>query len=202
MNPKEIIEQAEQYVKQELGADSSGHDWWHIYRVRRLAMEIAQQEQADPFICELSALLHDIADAKLNPSKEAGLNKVESWLRERYLEPAVSEAVMTIISTMSYNGGKNPPLETIEGKVVQDADRLDAIGAIGVARTFVYSGWRGRLIYDPEPGSDTAVAHFYDKMFKLKNLMNTTYAKQLAEQRHQFMEQYIEQFLAEWNLDK
>lgn len=209
-NKTEIISLAEIYVKVELGSDTSGHDWWHIDRVRNLAIAIAQTEEADCFVCELAALLHDVADEKLNTSKAAGLHKVQSWLSTHNIEEAIANHVMLIISSMSYNGGKNPPMETIEGKIVQDADRLDALGAIGIARTFLYSGWKGQPMHNPEgeythleyrSNNKTAVFHFYEKLLKLKELMNTEYAKELASSRHDFMENYLEQFYREWNFD-
>lgn len=127
---EDIIHSAEKFVKQQLEFDPSGHDWWHIQRVRKLAVELAKAEHANIFVCELAALLHDVADEKLNVSKEAGLSKVLLWLANHDVEHRITEKVMTIISTMSYNGGKNPPMESLEGKIVQDADRLDAIGAV------------------------------------------------------------------------
>lgn len=146
-----IIKLAEGFVKQELEFDSSGHDWWHIDRVRKLALEIVKTEkEADGFKCELSALLHDVADEKLNASKQAGLDKVENWLASNIADKNIISRVMTIIATMSYNGGQNPSMESIEGKIVQDADRLDALGAIGIARTFAYSGAKGTIIHHPE----------------------------------------------------
>src|SRR5688572_21864585 len=173
----EIISRAEAFVKQELGTDSSGHDWWHIYRVTNTARTIAEAENANVFICELAALLHDIADEKLNPSKAAGLKKVANWLKNEKVSTAEAEAVMEIISTMSYNGGHNQPMQTLEGKIVQDADRLDAIGAIGIARTFAYAGHKGHLMHNPElavrsemtkeeyrNSESTAINHFYEKL--------------------------------------
>ncbi|WP_410768932.1 HD domain-containing protein [Fontibacillus sp. BL9] len=209
MNNHYIIEAAETFVKKELEFEPSGHDWWHIERVRNLAVAIAKREQADPLVCELSALLHDIADEKLNDSKESGLEKVSSWLMDHGADQELKDHVMLIISTMSYNGGKNPPMDTIEGKVVQDADRLDAMGAIGIARTFIYSGATGRPMH--QPGKDfsgvdyrssekSAIYHFYEKLLKLKTLLNTEYARVLAEERHDFMESYLNQFYKEWDL--
>lgn len=205
----DLIQAAEVFVKKELEHEPSGHDWWHIERVRRLAVLLADRAGADPFICELAALLHDIADEKLNESKEAGLDKVRGWLSDQGAAEDVKQKVLSIISTMSFNGGKNPPMDTLEGKVVQDADRLDAIGAIGIARTFVYSGAKGRPIHLPGQdfsGTDyrssdkSAIYHFYEKLLKLKDLLNTAHAKKLAEERHQFMEQFLIQFYKEWDL--
>jgi len=206
-----ILTAAESYVREELKHDSSGHDWTHIQRVTRLARTIAAEEKADRFRCELAALLHDIADAKLNESEASGLAKVRRWLVEHHVPEEDAESVMEIISTMSYKGGHSPAMRTIEGKVVQDADRLDAIGAIGIARVFAYSGAKGRIFHDPDVkprttmteaeyrnGRDTAINHFYEKLLKLKDLMNTDYGKKLAERRHQVMLDYLDQFYAEW----
>ncbi|MEC0212425.1 HD domain-containing protein [Paenibacillus ehimensis] len=209
---EKLLEQAAVYARTELERDSSGHDWWHIVRVTRTAKRLAAVERADTFICELAALLHDVADEKLNPSKEAGLQKVENWLAEAGTDEADRAHVMDIISTMSFGGGHGQPMRTAEGRIVQDADRLDAIGAIGIARVFAYGGWKGRPMHDPElpvrehmtpeeyrshPG--TAINHFYEKLLKLKDLMNTNAARALAEERHRFMERYLEQFYSEWD---
>jgi uncharacterized protein len=209
---KRIVEAAELYVREELGGDSSGHDWWHIERVRRTAVSIAEQENADRFICELAALLHDVADEKLAGSEEAGMSKVQEWLAAQEVEGADSEHVLEIIATMSFKGGKGSPMRTLEGQVVQDADRLDALGAVGIGRTFAYSGAKGQLMYDPNlPAREsmtkeqyrneksTAINHFPEKLFKLKDRMNTAYARQLAEDRHRFMEEFVARFLKEWD---
>lgn len=211
---KQIIEAAESFVQLELGNDSSGHDWWHIHRVVQMAERLAADEGADLFICKLAALLHDVADEKLNVSKEAGNKKVEDWLEQQPLAIEDKLHVIEIIQTMSYNAGKNPPMSTLEGQVVQDADRLDAIGAIAIARAFVYAGWKGTPIYDPELApresmtavqyrkeKSTAINHFYEKLLKLKDLMNTEAAKPIAAERHAYMEQYLERFYKEWSGD-
>ena len=140
MDRQKIINQAESFARTELEKDSSGHDWWHIYRVAQTAKEIAHKENADVFICQLAALLHDIADEKIVGDEELGLKKVEDWLNDHRVEKPSIAHVMEIISTMSYKGGNRPPMSTIEGMVVQDADRLDAIGAVGIARVFAFSG--------------------------------------------------------------
>ncbi|AZN39084.1 HD domain-containing protein [Paenibacillus albus] len=211
MEQQSILEAAEQLARAELGGDTSGHDWWHVYRVARMAERLAKQEGANVFLCVLAALLHDVADEKLNPSKEAGLLKVSSWLNGQALSEADNAHVMEIISTMSYNAGKNPPMRTIEGRVVQDADRLDAIGAIAIARCFTYAGWKGDPMYDPSlaprngmtpkeyrEGRNTAINHFYEKLLKLKDRINTPAAKQIADERHKYMEAYLSQFMQEW----
>jgi uncharacterized protein len=211
LQQKRILEGAEQYVRHELGGDSSGHDWWHIERVRRTAIHIAQVENADRFVCELAALLHDVADEKLAGSEEAGMRKVRDWLSKEQVEEADAAHVLEIIATMSFKGGKGTPMRTLEGQVVQDADRLDALGAVGIGRTFAYSGAKGQLMYDPNlPAREsmtkeqyrneksTAINHFPEKLFKLKERMNTAYARQLAEDRHRFMEEFVSRFLEEW----
>lgn len=207
----EMIRAAEQFSRSVLEKDASGHDWWHIHRVVQMAKRIAREEGADSFICTIAALLHDVADEKLNPSKEAGLHKVLSWLEEHLPNEEQRAHVMDIISNMSYNAGKNPPMRTLEGKIVQDADRLDAIGAISIARAFVYAGWKGTPIHDPaipprsemtaeeyRNGKSTAINHFHEKLLKLKDLVNTDAARRIAEERHRYMEQYVEQFYEEW----
>ena len=185
-------------------------------RVTNNAVEIATQEQADVFICELAALLHDIADGKLNENEEVGLQKVEQWLQNHQASDAEIAHVLDIISTMSFKGGhQQKNVSTLEGQIVQDADRLDAIGAIGIARAMAYSGHIGRPIHDPDlqprenmtleeyrAGKSSAIMHFYEKLLKLKDLMNTDYAKQLAIGRHHFLEEYLEQFYAEWDAKK
>lgn len=211
----DLIRRAEAFVKRELGNDSSGHDWWHIYRVTNTARQLAQAENADLFICEMAALLHDIADEKLNPSKAAGLQKVSDWLTKNSVAESDAAHILEIIANMSYNGGHNQPLKTLEGKIVQDADRLDALGALGIARTFAYAGHKGHLMHNPElpvrteitpeayrnaPG--TAINHFYEKLLKLKDLMHTAAGQALARERHAYMEAFLHQFYQEWEGQK
>ncbi|RTR35881.1 HD domain-containing protein [Robertmurraya yapensis] len=176
-----------------------------------MARRIATEEKADLFICEMAALLHDIADEKLNASEVEGLKKVTNWLESIGVEQSVIEKIIAIISTISFKGGGQPALTSLEAKVVQDADRLDALGAIGIARTFAYAGSKGDLIHDPaikpresmtkeeyRNGKSTAINHFYEKLLKLKDRINTDYAKKIAEERHQFMEEYLRVFFSEW----
>jgi uncharacterized protein len=206
-----MIEKTEEHVKKHLENESSGHDWYHIYRVRKLAENIAREVGADPFVCTLAALLHDLADEKIAGSEEKGLREVSAWLDGLELEQDIQAHILSIIGTMSFKGGNKSKMETLEGQVVQDADRLDAIGAIGIGRTFAYSWAKGQLMYDPDipvresmtkeeyrNEKSTAVNHFYEKLLKLKNSMNTAYAKKLADERHAFLEQFLEQFFAEW----
>ncbi|OKP96945.1 HD domain-containing protein [Paenibacillus sp. P46E] len=213
MKDIQIIAQAESFAKEQLGQDKTGHDWFHTDRVRNMAALIAEMENADVFICTVAALLHDVADEKLNPSKEAGLDKVHNWLKAHLNAEEQIRHIMQIIETMSFSGGGGEPMSTLEGQVVQDADRLDALGAIGITRVMVFSGAKGRPVYDPEiPPRDeslqkeyrdyskgTAVNHFYEKLLKLKDLMNTAYGRKLAEERHGFMLSFLEQFYKEWN---
>jgi len=206
-----ILRAARAFVQGDLAKHSDGHDWQHIERVTALAVELAHRMGADPFVCELAALLHDVPDEKLNESLEAGMEKLNGWLDHQHLEPSTREAVVNIISTISYAGGQRPVVSSLEAQVVQDADRLDALGAIGIARTFAFAGARGREMYDPalppreqmtreeyRNGRSTTINHFYEKLFKLKDLMNTSYGKELAEQRHAFMVEFVEQFKREW----
>jgi uncharacterized protein len=206
-----ILRAARAFVQGDAAAHTDGHDWPHIERVTALAVELAHRMGADPFICELAALLHDVPDEKLNESLEAGMAKLNAWLDTQPLEAGTREAVVNIISSISYAGGQRPAVSSLEAQVVQDADRLDALGAIGIARTFAFAGARGREMYDPalppreqmtreeyRNGRSTTINHFYEKLFKLKDLMNTSYGKELAEQRHDFMVQFVEQFKREW----
>jgi uncharacterized protein len=208
----EIIKNTKAFVKHILEHDASGHDWWHIVRVHNMARLLAEQEEADLFIVEMSALLHDITDEKLNESEEAGLKRVEEWLENCGIKVDTKHHILYIIQNMSFKGGNRALIQSIEGKIVQDADRLDALGAIGIARTFAYAGVKGDILYDPSlpirenmtkeeyrQGKSTPINHFYEKLLKLKELMNTTTAKQIAEQRHKHMEDYLNQFMKEWN---
>jgi uncharacterized protein len=212
MNKRKIIEKTEQYVRSLLENDASGHDWWHIDRVRRIGVSLAKNEYADEFIVEMAALLHDIADEKIAGSEEKGFKIVSEWLDQMQLTNREKEQIHDVISSVSFKGGHGKKPNTIEGMVVQDADRLDAIGAIGIARTFMYAGNRGHLMYDPDlpyrekmtkeeyrQGRSTAINHFYEKLLKLKDLMNTESAKQMASERHEFMEQFLQQFYKEWD---
>jgi uncharacterized protein len=210
-----MIEKTEEFVKEKLKDESSGHDWYHIYRVKKLTENIAEQEGADYFICVMAALLHDIADEKIAGTEEKGLEEVKLWLKSIALESQYIDQIISIISTMSFKGGNQSAMQTLEGQVVQDADRLDAIGAIGIGRTFAYSGAKGQLMYDPEipvrekmtkdqyrNEKSTAINHFYEKLLKLKNKMNTASAKKLADERHAFLESFLEQFFGEWEGNK
>jgi uncharacterized protein len=210
---KQIIEQTESYVQKEMGQDATGHDWFHVDRVRLNALHLCKQEQAgDPFVIEMAALLHDISDEKLNETLEKGEEKLEGFLYTVDLPDETKQHIKQIIETISYKGGRKTELATIEAKIVQDADRLDAIGAIGIARAFAYGGKKGQPIYDPavsvreemnleeyRKGKSTSIHHFYEKLLKLKDLLNTQTAKKMAESRQLMMESFLEQFFQEWN---
>ncbi|HEL0712333.1 TPA: HD domain-containing protein, partial [Streptococcus equi subsp. zooepidemicus] len=182
-----------------------------MVRVTKTALTISKEEGADDFICEMATLLHDVANEKLNASEAEGFAKLINFLDSQSLPVEMTEEILTIIQGISFKGGHNQVELPLEGRVVQDADMLDALGAIGIARTMAYSGNKGRLIHDPNKqarenmtleeycnGEDTAIMHFYEKLLKLKDLMNTETGKRLAEQRYQFMLDYLEQFYAEW----
>lgn len=207
------IAMAEEFVKAELGKDSSGHDWHHIDRVRKNARLIwSKEQQGEWFIIEMAALLHDIPDDKLNESEEAGWAKLDSFLQSIQIESETLSKIKNCIETVSYKGGRMIELDSIEAEIVQDADRLDALGAIGIARTFAFGGKKGHPIYEPglnvrgqmsleeyRDGDSSSVNHFYEKLLKLKDKLNTEQAKQIAEERHRFMETFLEQFYSEWN---
>ena len=212
MNHDAILAEAVAFAREVLTGESSGHDWWHIARVRALAHTIAMAEQADTFVCELAALLHDIADPKIAGDWESGLARVRGWLVAHDVSAAEREHVLDIIASISFAGGSKPTPTTLEGRVVQDADRLDALGAIGIARAFAYGGAHGRILYDPATAPrETMTAeeyrsqltptinHFYEKLLLLKDRMNTDYARRLAEQRHRVMEAFLDEFYAEWD---
>lgn len=204
MNKAEIIYETEKYVQSVLEGDGSGHDWWHIDQVRKHALKIAQAEKdSDQFIVEMAALLHDIADHKAhNGDYEIGEKTAREWLSQFDLDEQQINEIAEIVGNISFSKG-GEPMHTKEGMIVQDADRLEALGAIGVARCFAYGGNKQRLIYDPL-GRDqsTSIQHFYDKLLKVKDFMNTEMGSRLAKERHQFLESFLEQFYAEWEGNK
>ncbi|MBO5165079.1 MAG: HD domain-containing protein [Lachnospiraceae bacterium] len=212
LNFKLVIENARKYVKQIFADDCSGHDYHHTMRVYRLAMQIAEKENADMLIVQLAALLHDVDDIKLSPQTHKTKKNAVDFMRSNGLEDKIIASVCSIIDAVSFAGKDSVVPGTIEGKCVQDADRLDAMGAIGIARTFAYGTRKGRKIYDPDirpllnmnkeayrqNQNSTSINHFYEKLLLLKEMMNTETARKMAEHRHVVMEAYLEEFVAEW----
>lgn len=209
-----LVDQVAAQIKSRFQAESSGHDWHHIHRVWKLARQIAEQEGADREVVELGALVHDIADWKFHGGDDSAGPREAALLLARHGAPArVIDPVVEIVATISFKGaGVSTAMRTLEGRCVQDADRLDAIGAIGIARCFAYGGHAGRLMYDPEippvmhataeaykAAKGTSLNHFYEKLFLLKERMNTPSGRALAEARHRFMEGFVAQFLEEWS---
>ena len=215
MNKKEIIKKTESFVKKHLKGDVTGHDWWHIDRVRKMALRIAKKEKnVDLFVVQLAALLHDIADWKFHGGDETiGIKLAEEWLKRLKVEEEIISRVCEIIREISFKGAEvKSKMKTKEGMIVQDADRLDAIGAVGIARCFATGAKLNREIYNPEikprlhktfeeykKAKSTSINHFYEKLLLLKDLMNTKTAKKIAEKRHKFMEQFLDRFFKEWN---
>ena len=214
MNNREIILSTEEFVKQTLAQAEGGHDWWHISRVRNLAKQIAKTENANGFVVELGALLHDIADPKFHDGdEETGPRKATEFLNSIHVDKAVIDHVENIIRNISFKGGnENHKFHSPELDIVQDADRLDAIGAIGIARTFNYGGYKNRVMYNPKikpnlnmskeeykQSNAPTINHFYEKLLLLKARMNTVTGKSMAGHRHLFMETFLNEFYSEWN---
>lgn len=200
---KMIINDAFEFVKNFLNNDYSGHDYFHALRVYKMAMRIAEQENANLIIVQLAALLHDVDDIKLSPETYANKDRAVNFLRKHGISEAMIKTICNIIGEVSFRGTDSTTPETIEGKCVQDADRLDAMGAIGIARAFAYGGNHNRKIYNPEikPTANmnadkyqshvsTTINHFYEKLFQLKELMNTDTGIRIAEQRENYMKIY------------
>lgn len=214
MNSVSIVAATEEYVQKKLSGEGSGHDWWHVLRVWNNARTIAQRENADLFVVDLAALLHDIGDHKFhNGDETVGPRLAREWLEQQQVEEKTIEHVCCIIRDLSFKGaGTSSDMPTLEGRVVQDADRLDAIGAMGIARAFAYGGHKNREMYNPsikpvlhesfeayKSSTAPTINHFYEKLLLLKDRMHTETARQMAAQRHQYMEDFLNQFYAEWN---
>lgn len=216
MENQYIINKTIDFVKQTLDGAEAGHDWFHTERVWKLARKIQKLEGGNLQIIELSALLHDIADPKFhNGDEDLALELSEKFLKNQNIESEIIEKVLFIIKHISFKNRKEAPENLpLELKIVQDADRLDAIGAIGIARTFNFGGFKNNLMYHPDikpninqtkeeykASNGTTINHFYEKLLLLKDGMNTLYAKKLAEERHQFMLLFLEKFYQEWEVD-
>lgn len=213
MTEDQIISKTIDFVKDKLKGAEGGHDWFHIQRVFKNTQLISKQENVNLFVVSLGALLHDIADSKFHDGDETvGPKVARDFLDSLRVEKEVIDHVIKIIENISFKGGNiNQEFKSLELDVIQDADRLDAIGAIGIARCFNYGGFKDRALYDPEIAPDLnmskeayksstapTINHFYEKLLLLKNRMNTQTGKVLAIERHQFMEQFLEQFYKEW----
>ncbi len=212
MNKENILKLTDDHVKNILKNESTGHDWWHIDRVRKNALKIAKEESADLFVVEMASLLHDIGDRKVTGLKDDSIEPAKSFLDSTDMHTDIKERILEIIDKMSFSKNIESMKElSIEGKVVQDADRLDAIGAIGIARCFAFGGKKSRVLYDPErmpenhvdlesykKSTGSSINHFYEKLLLLKNLMNTETGKRMAEERHNFMEAFLKKFFSEW----
>ncbi|MFV8225258.1 HD domain-containing protein [Christiangramia aquimixticola] len=214
MTEHEIVEKTKDFVKKTLEGAEGGHDWFHIERVYKNAKHIAHTEDANLFVVELGALLHDIADSKFhNGDESVGPTTAKNFLNSQGVEEDVIDHVVKIIENISFKGGNGQQkFKSIELDIVQDADRLDALGAIGIARTFNYGGFKNRPLYDPsiEPqmnmtkeeykaSNAPTINHFYEKLLLLKDRMNTETGRKIAAERHKFMENFLEQFYAEWD---
>lgn len=216
MNDAQIIEKTIEHVREELGEAEGGHDWFHIQRVFRNTLLIAREEEVDILVVSLAALLHDIADAKFHGGDEKiGPKKADAFMRSLNIPSGVRKHVVKIIKNISFKNSLEPkkrPFRSRELEVVQDADRLDAMGAIGIARAFNYGGFAGRKLYDPDippnpkmskaeykKSKGPTINHFYEKLLLLKDKMHTAAGRKLAAQRHQYMLDFLEEFYREWN---
>jgi len=213
MENENLIQNTITFVKLQLANAEGGHDWFHIERVYKNTLLLAKNENCNLLVCQLAALLHDIADSKFNNGDESiGPETARNFLEKENVSHEIIEHVIQIIENISFKGGNfEKKFNSTELQVVQDADRLDAIGAIGIARTFNYGGFKNRTIYNPEikpnltmskeaykKSEAPTINHFYEKLLLLKDKMNTKTGKKIAEERHLFMENFLEQFYSEW----
>jgi uncharacterized protein len=210
---KGIVQKVEAAVRKQLEGESTGHDWYHLKRVRDMALRLADKEGGDKTLIELAALVHDVGDHKFHASEEDGHKATFKLLADCNVPQSLADQIADIAHRVSFKGiGVADDMPTLEGKIVQDADRLDAIGAIAIARVFTYGGAKGRPIHDPEiplvipqnvdqyiNSKSPSFHHFYEKLFHLKDRIHTKTAKVIAEKRHKFMEEYTEQFKREWD---
>ncbi len=214
MNQEYIIQETIAFVKNSLIQAEGGHDWWHVKRVWQLSKQFASDENANMLIVELGALLHDIADPKFNEGNELiGPDRARIFLQKLNVNNDITDHVVNIIANISFKGGNEiQHFKSIELDIVQDADRLDAMGAIGIARTFNYGGFKNREMYNPDIQPDykmnkeayrqstaPTINHFYEKLLLLKDRMNTATGKMMAQHRHDFMLRFLDEFYSEWD---
>ena len=210
----QLIEQAQAYVREKFENEYSGHDYFHTLRVFKMATHIAESEGAELEIVQLAALLHDVDDRKISPDTYEDQTNAKSFLAREGVSAEASERICRIIREISFGANDSAP-STLEGKCVQDADRLDAIGAIGIARAFAYGGSHRRHMYHPDikpnlnmtkeeyaKSESTTINHFYEKLFKLTALMNTQTAREIAKTREDFMREFVGEFMDEWEGNK
>ena len=209
---KDLLEKTLLYIKEKFQNDYSGHDYYHSVRVYKLATSIGKEENADLEIVQLASLLHDVDDYKLFGGNVGSYSNAETFLKDNKLSDTKVKIICDIISLISFKGSDTQVPQSKEGKIVQDSDRLDAIGAIGIARTFAYGGSKNRALHIPNEkphdnmnfeeysmSTGTSINHFYEKLLKLKDLMNTETAKKIAESRHKYMNNFLSEFFNEWN---
>lgn len=211
---QKVIKQLARLVRDEFENDTTGHDWWHITRVWHMAKYIAEHEKTtvDLFVIDAASLLHEMTDWKFNKDEDVELKKTMSLLTSFHVQKKVANHIIQIIKNISFKGAHiSSKMPTMEGKIVQDADRLDAIGAVGISRVFTYGGSKGVPIYDPslkprqhasfqeyKTKKSTSINHFYEKLFLLISSMNTKTGKQIAKERHEFMKTFLHRFFQEW----
>lgn len=215
MDKAKVIEEIKKIIEKEFKKDASGHDHWHTFRVWKMAKEIQKKEGGDLFVIELGALLHDVADWKFHGlDTKAGSKRSRELLKKLRVDEKTINHVCDIVDNVSFKGaGVKNGIKTLEGKIVQDSDRLDVIGAICIARVFAFGGVVGRSIYDPnikpqlhqtfedyKKNQSSGINHFYEKLLLLKDRMNTKTAKKIAIPRHKFMQAYLKQFFKEWDV--
>lgn len=208
-----LVDKVRERVRHDFFGEGTGHDWWHIYRVVNNALAIQAREGGDRELIELAALVHDVGDHKFHDEADAQDHLITEMLRELGADEVKIQQVLNVVKQVSFKGGnENLVLDSLEAKIVQDADRLDALGAIGVARAFAYGGRKNRMIYDPDDGPKDfqsfeeykndkghTINHFYEKLLKLKKMMQTETGKKMAFLRHEFMEEFLNQFYREWD---
>ena len=208
----ELVENCIKFVKDYFKNDFTGHDYFHTLRVFKLASSIAVEENANLELVELASLLHDVDDIKISPKTHINKDNARSFLKKNNVDIQIIDKICGIIGDISYKGTETKPSSLLEGRIVQDADRLDALGAIGIARAFAYGGSHNRTMHDPNEVPNlnmteeeyhnhvsTTINHFYEKLFKLKDLMNTSTGKYMALKKDQYMKKFVARFLEEWN---